>query len=164
AESESRADGFLVGSRNAWVRFLEQCWPIIGPQILSIAQGPASTMDDVRGAFLPAKEHPYDSGLATHFYRERTQQATPADVVNTGIHLDQIAAEVLQATADRDQAARSCTEAEAALGLATNPKDKEHVQGVVEQRREGLAQLDAKLADLQRTQKQFDDTLWDQQA
>jgi len=164
AEPESKPDGFLIGSRNAWVVFLEQCWPVIGSRILSIAQQPASTMDDVRGAFLPAKEHPHDSGLATHFYRERTQQATPADVVNTGIHLDQVAAEVRQATADRDQAARSCTEAEAALGLATNPKDKEHVQRVVEQRREDLAQLDAKLADLQRTQKQLDDTLWDQQA
>jgi hypothetical protein len=157
-------DGFLVGSRNAWLRFLEQCWPIIGSQILSIAQEPTSTMDGVRRAFLPAKEHPYDSGLATHFYRERIQQATPADVVNTGIRLDRVGADVLQATADREQAARSCTEAEAALGLATNPKDKEQVQLVVQQRKEDLAQLDAKLSDLQQTQKQLDEALLDQQA
>ena len=164
AESESRADGFLVGSRNAWVRFLEQVWHIICPRILSIAQEPASTIDDVRQVFLLAKEHPYDSGLATHFYRERIQHATPADVVSTGIRLDRVGAEVLQVTADRDQAARLCTEVETALGLATNPKDKEHVQRVVQQRKEGLVQLDAKLADLQRTQKQVDETLLDQQA
>lgn len=163
-ESESRADGFLVGSRNAWVRFLEQCWPIIGSKILSIPQEPASTIDDVRRAFLPAMEHPHDSGLATHFYRERILQATPAGVVSTGAQLDRVGAEVLQATADRDQAARSCSEAEAALRLATNPKDKEHVQRVVKQRKEDLAQLDAKLSDLQQTQKQLDETLLDQQA
>ena len=163
-ESESRADGFLIGSRNAWLSLLEQCWPIIGSQILSVAQKPASTIDLMRRAFLPAKEHPYNSGLATHFYREHIQQATPADVVNTGIRLERVSADVLEATADREQAARSCTEAEAALGLATNPKDKEQVQRVVQQRKEDLARLDAKLSDLQQTQKQLDETLLDQQA
>ena len=164
AGSESKPDGFLHGTRDSWVRFLQRCWPIIGSQILSIAREPASTIDDVRRAFLPAKEHPYDSGLATHFYRERIQQATAADVVNTGIRLDSVGADVIQATADREQAARSCTEAEAALGLATNPKDKEHVQRVVQQRREDLAELDAKLLDLQQAQKQLDEMLLDQQA
>jgi hypothetical protein len=68
------------------------------------------------------------------------------------MRFDQVAAEVLQTTAERDSAARSCTEAEAALALAINPKDKEQVQRVVEQRKENVAQLDAKLAELQRTQ------------
>ena len=163
-ESESSADGFLVGSRNAWVRFLEQCWPIIGSQMLSIAQEPASTMDDVRRAFLPAKDHAHESGLATHFYREHIQHATPADVVSTGMRFDQVAAEVLQTTADRDSAARSCTEAEAALALAINPKNKEHVQRVVQQRKENVAQLDAKRAELQRAQKELEETLLEQQA
>jgi hypothetical protein len=163
-ESELRADGFLVGSRNAWVRFLEQCWPIIGSQILSIAQEPASTMDDVRRAFLPAKDHAHESGLATHFYREHIQHATPADVVSTGMRFDQVAAVVLQTTADRDSAARSCTEAEAALALAINPKDKKQVQRVVQQRKENVAQLDAKRAELQGTQKELEETLLEQQA
>jgi hypothetical protein len=118
----------------------------------------------VRRAFLPAKEHAHDSGLATHFYRERVQQATPADVVSTGMRFDQLAAEILQATADKDHAARSCAEAEAALGLATNPKDKEHVERVVQQRKENRTQLDAKLAELQCTQKELEEALLDQQA
>jgi len=164
SESESRADGFLVGSRNAWVRFLEQCWPIIGSQILSIAREPASTMDNVRRAFLPAQDHAHDSGLATHFYRERIQQATPADVVSTGTRFDQVAAELLQITADRDSAARSCNEAKDALGLAISPKVKKHVERVVQQRKENLTQLDAKLAQLQRTQKELEETLQHQQA
>jgi hypothetical protein len=163
-ESASMADGFLVGSRNAWVGFLEQCWPIIGSQLLSLARESASTIEDVRRAFLPAKEHPYNAGLAIHFYRERIQQATPADVVSTGMRLGQVAAEVLQTTADRDSAGRSCTEAEAALALAKNPADKEHVQRVIQQRKEDLAQLEAKLADLECAQKQLDETLLDQQA
>ena len=163
-ESESRPDGFLVGSRNAWVRFLEQCWPIIGPQILSIAQKPASTIEEVRLAFLPAKEHPHDSGLGTDFYRERIQQATPADVVATGMRFDEVAAEILQAAADKDRAANSCADAQAALELATNPKDKELVEQVVQQRKGNLTQLDAKLAELQRTQKELEETLRDQQA
>jgi TIR domain len=164
AEPESKPDGFTVGSRNAWVRFLEQCWPTIGPRILAIANGPASTIEDVRQAFLPAKEHPYDSGLATHFYRERSQQATPADVVSTGIRLDGISAEVLQAIADRDQAARSCTEVDAVLALATNPKEKEQVQREAQRRKGDLAQLSTKLAHLQRTQTQLEETFRDQQA
>ena len=163
-ESESRPDGFLIGSRTAWVRFLEQIWCVIGPQILSITEDPAATIEDVRRAFLPAKEHPYDSGLATHFYRERTQQATAADVVSTGLRFNQLAAEILQATADRDQAARSCGEAEAALRLATNPKEKDHVERVVQQRNKNFTQLDARLAELQRTQRELEETLRDQQA
>lgn len=163
-DSDSKPDGFLVGSRNAWARFLEQCWPIIGPQILSIAQKFASTIEDVRRAFLPAKEHPHDAGLGTHFYRERIQQATPADVVDSGTRFDQVAAEILQVTADKDRVARSCAEAQAALGLATNPKEKEHVEQVVQQRKENLTHLDAKLAELQRRQKELEETLRDQQA
>ena len=163
-EAEPRADGFLVGSRNAWVRFLEQLWHIIGPQILSIAKEPTSTIEDVRRAFLPAKEHPYDPGLGTHFYRERIQQATPADVVSTGTRFDQVAAEFHQTIADRDSATRSCNEAKDALGLAISPKDKEHVERVVQQRKENLTQLDAKLVELQRTQKELEETLRDQQA
>jgi hypothetical protein len=163
-DSDSKPDGFLVGSRNAWVRFLEQCWPVIGPQILSIAQKPASTIEEVRRALLPAKEHPHDAGLGTHFYRERIQQATPADVVDTGTRFDQVAAEILQATAGKDRAAHSCAEAQAALGLATNPKEKEHVEQVVQQRKENLTQLDAKLVELQRRQKELEETLRDQQA
>jgi hypothetical protein len=163
-ESESGTDGFVIGSRNAWIRFLEQCWPIIGPQILSLAREPGSTVEDVRRALLPAKDHAHDSGLATHFYRERIQQATPADVVSTGMRFDQLAAEILQATADKDHAARSCAEAEAALGFATNPKDKEHVERVVQQRKENLTQLDGELAELQCAQKNLEETLRDQQA
>jgi hypothetical protein len=163
-DSDSKPDGFLVGSRNAWARFLEQCWPIIGPQILSIAQKSASTIEDVRRAFLPAKEHRHDAGLGTHFYRERIQQATPADVVDSGTRFDQVAAEILQLTADKDRVARSCAEAQVALGLATNPKEKEHVEQVVQQRKENLTQLDAKLAELQRRQEELEETLRDQQA
>lgn len=163
-DSDSKPDGFLVGSRNAWVRFLEQCWPIIGPQILSIAQKSASTIEDVRRAFLPAKEHPHDAGLGTHFYRERIQQATPADVVDSGTRFDQVAAEILQVTADKDRAAHSCAEAQAALGLAINPKEKEHVEQVGQQRKQNLTQLDAKLAELQRRQKELEETLRNQQA
>jgi hypothetical protein len=80
------------------------------------------------------------------------------------MRFDQLAAEVLRAIADKDQAARSWAEAEAALGLATNPKDKEHVERVVQQRKENLAQLDATLAELQRTQKGLEEALLDQQA
>jgi len=163
-DSDSKPDGFLVGSRNAWARFLEQCWPIIGPQILSIAQKSAATIEDVRRAFLPAKEHPHDAGLGTHFYRERIQQATPADFVDSGTRFDQVSAEILQLTADKDRVACSCAEAQAALGLATNPKEKEHVEQVVQQRKENLTQLDAKLAELQRRQKDLEETLRDQQA
>ena len=163
-DSDSRPDGFLVGNRNAWVRFLEQCWPVIGPQILSIPQKPASTIEDVRRAFLPAKEHPHDAGLGTHFYRERIQQASPADVVGTGMRFAQVAAEILQTTADKDRAAHLCADAQAALALAANPKDKEHVERVVQQRKENLTRLDAKLAELQRTQKDLEETLRDQQA
>jgi hypothetical protein len=163
-DSDSKPDGFLVGSRNAWARFLEQCWPIIGPQILSIAQKSAATIEDVRRAFLPAKEHPHDAGLGTHFYRDRIQQATPADFVDSGTRFDQVSAEILQLTADKDRVARSCAEAQVALGLATNPKEKEHVEQVVQQRKENLTQLDAKLAELQRRQKDLEETLRDQQA
>jgi predicted nucleic acid-binding Zn-ribbon protein len=112
----------------------------------------------VRQAFLLAKEHPYDSGLAaTHFCRERSQQATPADVVSTGIRLDGISAEVIQVIADSDQAARSCTEVDAALALATTPKEKEQVKREAERRKGDLAQLSTKLAHLQRTQAQLEE-------
>lgn len=80
------------------------------------------------------------------------------------MRFDQVAAEVLQTTTDRDSAGRSCTDAEAALALAINPKDKEQVHGVVQQRKENVAQLDAKLAELQCTQKELEETLRDQQA
>jgi hypothetical protein len=163
-EPESMPDGFTVGTRNAWVRLLEQCWPTVGPQILSIAHEPTSTMDDVRRAFLPAKEHPYDSGLATHFYRERIQEATPADVLNTGKHLDEVSGEILRASGDRDQSARSCAEVEAAFSLATNLREKEQVQSEAHRRKRDLAQIEAKLVDLQRTQKELEETFRDQQA
>ena len=75
------------------------------------------------------------------------------------MRFDQVAAEILQAATHKDRAAHSCAEAQAALELAANPKDKEHVGRVVQQRKENLAQLDAKLAELQRTQKDFEETL-----
>jgi len=164
AEPQSKADGFLIGSRNAWVVFLEQCWPIIGSRILSIAQQPASTIEDVRQAFLPAKEHPYNSGLATAFYRDSAQQATPADVLSTAIGLDAVNAEALQATADREQAGRSLAAAEGAVALAKNPEEKEQVQRAVRQRKDDLAQLETKLTRLLDTHKGLDETLRDQQA
>lgn len=163
-DSDSKPDGFLVGSRNAWVRFLEQCWPIIGSQILSVAQAPASTIDDVRRAFLPAKEHPHDSGLGTHFYRERIQKATPADVVATGMHFDKLDAEILQATADKRQVESSCRDVEAALRLATDEDERDQVRAEAQHRKERLEQLDVKLTELLRAKATLEETLRDQQA
>jgi hypothetical protein len=163
-DSDSKPDGFLVGSRNAWVGFLERCWPIIGSQILSIAQQPASTIEDIRQAFLPGKEHPFDSGVATHFYRERIQQGTPADVVATGMRFDTLDAEILQVTADKEKVERACRDVEAALRLATDEDERDQVRAEGQYRKERLDQLDAKLAELQRTKAALEETLRDQQA
>jgi hypothetical protein len=49
-------DNFLLGSRNRWLSFFEECWPDVGWPLLQIRRRRSSTIADVQRIFEPIKE------------------------------------------------------------------------------------------------------------
>lgn len=68
-------DNSLLGSRNQWQVFFEQCWPEIGWHLLRIRKRRSSTITDVQRVFKRVVDKPH-CDHARAFLRGEPQHAT----------------------------------------------------------------------------------------
>lgn len=108
-------DNYLLGSRNNWLKLLEECWCLIGWHLLSIRDRRKSTTEDIRTAFEPVKKHPHNPGLAQALYRESAEPASIAEFRKRRRRLSALEAEIRKLEKTRDEWQRAYEQAEAAL-------------------------------------------------
>ncbi len=137
-------DNHLLGTRNEWASLLEESWPEIGWPLLQIRERPTSTIDDVRKAFQPVKEKPHNSGLASAFYRETVETATPAEVHRNTVRVGDLQAKVHHTEAALNDIQRSIRDVEEALKIAP-VEDRNAVQEEITQRHQALLQLQGEI-------------------
>ncbi len=140
-------DNFLLGARNQWASLLEESWPEIGWLLLQIRERPTSTIDDVREAFRPVKEKPHNSGLATAFYRETVESATPAEVHKNRKRVGELQAEVHHGGTKLNDIQRSIRDVEEALKIAP-VEDRNTFQEEMTRRQQALLQLQSEISRL----------------
>jgi len=156
-------DNFLLGARNQWASLLEESWPEIGWPLLQIRERSTSTIDDVRKAFQPVKEKPYNSGLANAFYRETVETATPAEVYRNRVRLGELQGEILRVQAKLTEIERSKREIDAVLKTA-GPEYVDTVREEITRRQEALAQLQSDINRLTTEERGLDKKSMDQEA
>jgi hypothetical protein len=142
-------DNHLLGTRNAWTSLLEESWPEIGWQLLGIRARRKGSLEDIRRLFEPVKQKIHNPGLATYFYRESTNPASPAETLKNRKSVGKLDAKILQTQARREEQQRSCLQAAEALKTAT-PENKETIQSVGSRRSQILVQLDNDIESLGR--------------
>ena len=155
---------FLRGRRNAWVGLMEECWPKVGAQLNAISDNPTSTLDDLRRALRPIREHPNNSSLASYFYCDSTQQATPAQVQNTGRELDALDEEIRGATSQLVELQRLCSEAERALLGPLDSVSQATIELEAADCKDRRNQTELSLRNLRNTQEMLNAQFLDQKA
>ena len=136
-------DNFLLGGRNNWLSFFEQCWPEVGWPLLCIRKRRRNTIEDVRKAFEIVKGKPH-CDLAEMFLRGTPLQNNRKELLSNRIRSNNLHYEIQRLDAERPRLQLDCTEAESALKDAS-AEDRETIQAQLDRRRERLLQLEKKL-------------------
>lgn len=156
-------DNFLLGARDQWAAFLEECWPEIGRQLLSIRNQKNGTLEYIRTIFQPLSEKQHNSGLAAPFYRESAITASPTLVRKNREQCGKWDAEILQIQTEHEKYQRLCGEAEMALRIA-DPVDKDAIRDVAAQREQHLRELSNHLRQLKDQRDSLDLAVRNQEA
>src|SRR2546427_2831015 len=156
-------DNFLLGARNQWASLLEESWPEIGWPLLQIRECPTSTIDNVCKAFQPVKEKPHNAGLASPFYRETFETATPAEVHQNRVRVGDLQAEIQHARAKLTETERSKSELDAAMKTAA-PEYTSTVQKEITRRQETLDRLQSEKSRLTIEERDLNKKSFDQEA
>jgi hypothetical protein len=141
-------DNWLLGGRNQWHCFFQECWPDIGWDLLQIRKRRSSTLADVQGAFERLEPKP-NRDLARVFLRGSPHPVTPQKLRSQRIAVNKM----LYASQDMQREVldlqRSLAEAEDALLLA-NGEDRVTILDEVMRRAEFLTAHQDTLAVKQR--------------
>ncbi len=148
------ADNFLLGGRNDWLSFFEECWPGIGFGLLGIRKLGGGTIEDLRKVFEPIQ------GGNRHDLAHVFLGGSPQEVDSKTLRANRIRASKLRYEIQgmhhlRLDLVRSCAEAESALAQA-GEQGQEIIQAEAIQRKERLRELDAKLAQAETESKELD--------
>lgn len=154
-------DNDLLGSRNHWRSFFEECWPEVGWPLVCIRKRRSSTIEDVRKVFQIVKGKPH-CDLADIFLRGSPLQTTLKDLLSNRIRSNNLYSEAQELHSKCPQLQIACTEAENALKDA-NAKDKETIQAELNRRRERLLQLEERHTKAQNEIPELDKKVRDQQ-
>ncbi|MGH9684409.1 MAG: hypothetical protein ACRD4S_12465 [Candidatus Acidiferrales bacterium] len=132
-------NNFLLGSRNHWLSFFEECWPEIGWQMLQIRKRRSSTIEDVQRLFVKGRPR---CDRAEVFLRGSLQP--PVSMQNLRrdrTKSSELRLEIQKMQSTRQELQVSLTEAESALKQASE-KDRSRIQMEVTRRAELLHQHD----------------------
>lgn len=112
------ADNFLLGSRNQWRAFFEQCWPDVGWPLLQIRKRRSDTMNDARQVFAKVVGKPL-CDHANAFLRGEPRRITVQALRKQTIASNKLRYEVQDMQNKRPEFQRLCLEAANALSQAT---------------------------------------------
>lgn len=116
------ADNFLLGSRNQWRAFFEQCWPEIGWPLSQIRKRRSSTIKDIQKVFATVAGKPY-CDHANVFLRGEPQRVTVQALREQTIASNKLRFEVQNAQNNRPELQRLCIEAAHALSEASETQN-----------------------------------------
>lgn len=154
-------DHFLLGSRNHWRSFFEECWPEVGWPLLCIRKRKSSTVTDVQKAFEAIRGKPH-CDLAEVFLRSSPMECAGKELLSNRIRSNNLHYEVQRLQSERPQLQLACTEAENALN-DTSAENKKIIEMEVGCRRESLRQLEESLSRAENERTQLDNHVRDQQ-
>ncbi|HEV2489122.1 MAG TPA: hypothetical protein VGT03_04885 [Candidatus Acidoferrales bacterium] len=137
-------DNSLLGIRNHWKSFFEQCWPEVGWPLLCIRKRRSSTVEDVRKAFEIVRGKPHCDS-AEVFLRGSPVQTTRKELLSNRIRSNNLHYGIQRLQSERPQLQLACTEVENALKDAST-EDKERIQAELNRRREELRRLEERLS------------------
>ncbi len=132
------ADNFLLGSRNQWRPFFEQCWPEIGWPLLLIRRRRNSTLKDVQQVFRSFEGRPH-CDHAGAFLRGVPQETTVMTLRKQTIESTKLRYELQDMQRAQPELQRACAEVKNALTL-TDAKDRATIQKERSRRQRKLRQ------------------------
>jgi septal ring factor EnvC (AmiA/AmiB activator) len=109
------------------------------------------------------KEKPHNSGLATAFYRETVETATPMEVHRNRVRLGELQVEILRVQAMLTEIERSLSEIDAASKIAA-PEHASTIEKEITRRQQALVQLQSDINRLKTEEKSLDKKSLDQEA
>ena len=115
-------DNFLLGSRNQWRAFFEQCWPDIGWPLLQIRKRRSSAIKDVRRVFESVAGKP-KCDHANAFLRGEPRRITVQALRKQTIASNKLRYEVQDMQNKRPELPRLCLEAANALSQASEAEN-----------------------------------------
>ncbi len=147
-------DNFLLGSRDAWLRFLEECWPVVGWPLLEIRSRESSAIEDVQRAFAPlaGKDSFY---LARVFSRGSPQPVAARELRANRIRASNLHGAIQEMNSKRRKLEFACMEAESALREA-NPDNRAIIEKKAEGRKARLLEHDETLRRAESESKTLD--------
>lgn len=157
-------DSFLLGARNQWASLLEESWPEIGWPLLQMRQRRTNAIDDLRKALLHLRDKPHNSGLASAFYCESSEIATPADIRRNRIRRGELQGEIIHVRVRLDEIQRSIWEIDAALKSATGSEYTATIEKEIVKRRQAFAQLETDVNQLTADERNLGKKCSDQEA
>lgn len=137
-------DNFLLGSRNHWRSFFEQCWPEVRGPLSQIRKHRNSTTKDVRSVFERVEGKPH-CDLARAFLRGEPQEVTVSVLQKQRIASNELRSELQVMRNKLQELQRSVAESENALKVA-GAKDQEKIQMEFENRQKALRQHEEALS------------------
>ena len=155
------ADNFLLGHRNWWLSFFEECWPEIGFGLLAIRKRKTGTIEDVRKVFQSLR------GGSRSDHVRAFLCGSPEKTDGKTLRANQRAVSELRTEIQKLEDRRSelewrCAEAERALAQASE-QEKETIRTLADARNQSLRELDEKLAHSQAQLKELEQRLENQQ-
>ena len=150
-------DNLLLGSRNSWRSFFEECWPEVGWPLECIRKRRASTIADIQKAFETIRGKPR-CDLAEVFIRSSPIKTTRKELLGNRIRSNDLYHKIQKLHSERPTLQLACTEAENALKYAS-AEDKKRIQEEVNRRSEALRQLEESLSKAESEIPELDKTV-----
>src|SRR5579875_902323 len=155
------ADNFLLGHRNWWLSFFEECWPEIGFGLLAIRKRKTGTIEDVRKVFQSLR-----GGSRSDHVRAflcGSPEKTDGKTLRANLRaVSELRTEIQKLEDRRSELEWRCAEAERALAQASE-QEKETIRTLADARNQSLRELDEKLAHSQAQLKELEQRLENQQ-
>lgn len=150
-------DNLLLGSRNQWRVFFEQCWPEIGWPLSRIRKRRSSTITDVQSAFRRVVDKPH-CDHAKVFLRGEPQRITVRKLRKYTLASSRLRYELQDMQREYPGLQRACAEAANAVKQA-DKKDKATFRNERRRRRRKLRQHEKTFAAKQRESVSLEDQL-----
>lgn len=154
------ADNCLLGSRNQWRAFFEQCWPEIGWPLLQIRKRRSSIIKDVQRVFESVRGKPHCDMVTAFLQGSPLKPVNAPELCKNRIASNKLRYELQEMQRKHPELQRACLEAQDALKQADeiNKKTieaeftrrsellKEHDETLIMKQRECIS-LEAKVRD-----------------
>ena len=155
------ADNFLLGGRNAWLSFFEQCWHEVGWSLLEIRKHRTSTIEEIQKVLEPVQGKP-NCYLADCFLRGSPQAVEAKELRTNRIKNSHLHDEIREMRSERREVEFSCAHAENALREA-GEQDKETIEAEAKKRKGRLLELNENLRAAENESNDLDEKVRNQE-